>query len=553
MSDLLDQKIRSTVVELMESSPPPHPAHKALKTSIPTTSPLPFRSGLARLVTAAVVVLLVGLGVVWLTSDLTSSDVVAVPTVEGVPSPEPGFDVFGREVRLLPSTGRYRPEVPRATLQSDAVAIGQIEGTDLEVFKWETVDGEICVQVVGPDFRDTQCSDAPAGGPDPTDPLDGAEPFITAREDETGGTEVISVWRVPEETSVVLGSSAVGGVADSEDRFWQRPVSGVSAFVFASDTTRVTFDAEDTEQRTVAIAFFSPRQIVDPVQPGETQLEGSPRDLVQLDASNPVNQILAEGVDDMESFVHAADERGLRFNCGGGRGGGASHSLCLVGLNGTLIVVPFGDAPGLSARIRDLGLVEDVVVPLDRTEPVGITNLAQAGRDVQVEYFGEEIGALSRPNVATLGRDACLVGGWVLDNESFLEGYRSLLVESGMDDAEVEPLPGLYTIDMHNDGTFDATRDEWGYSVTTGGDTYVLVVSGTETGTWSTDGSTINITTDVSNVTVEVSREIDGERIPLPGQSPFEAPSIATTSDYSCSADVVTVTTNDIAWVMHRG
>jgi hypothetical protein len=45
--------------------------------------------------------------------------------------------------------------------------------------------------------------------------------------------------------------------------------------------------------------------------------------------------------------------------------------------------------------------------------------------------------------------------------------------------------------------------------VTTGGDTYVLVASGNEMGMWSTDGSAVNITSDVSDVTVEVGREIE--------------------------------------------
>ena len=403
MPDLLDQKIRSMVVQLMESSPSPHPAHQALKTPTLRTSPLPLRWGLARMAAAAVVVLAVGLGAAWLIGSLASSD--RVPVVDGVVSPEPAFDVafFGQEAALQPPTGRFQPEVPVGTLQGDAIAVGRIPDSDLEVFKWDTVDGETCVQVVGSEFRDTYCSDEPAGGLDPSDFLDGPEPFVTTRDDGSGGTEVISVWRVPEDTSVVGGLSTVGGVVDTEDRFWQRPASGVTAFVFESDTTRVTFDAVDSQQHTLAVGFFSPRQITDPVQPGETQLQGSPQDLVELDSSNPVNQILAEGSDDMDSFGQAAGERDLQFVCGGGKGGTPSRSLCLVGLDGVLIVVPFDDAPGLTARISDPGLVEDVVIPLDRTEPVGVANLSPTAGLVQIEYFGEEIGSTSRPSIFSGG------------------------------------------------------------------------------------------------------------------------------------------------------
>lgn len=399
MSEILDQKIRSTVVELMESSPPPHPAHQALKSPARGTTPLSLRSGLARMAAVAAVVLLVGLGAAWLTGYLAAPDVVAVTAVDGVASPEPEFDPsqFGREVGLQPPTGRLQPEVPSGTLDGDAVAVGQIAGTDLEVFKWDTVDGETCVQVVGPQFRDTQCSTELPQGPDPSDPLDGPEPFVTTRifGDDTG--EVISVWRVPDDTSIVLGR--IG----SADGVWQRPVSGVSAFAVAPDSSSVTLDAVDSEQRTLAVAFFSPIQTVDPVQRGETDLQGSPQDLVALEASNPVNQILFEGATDMDSFADAAEERGLQFVCGGGGGGTPSHMLCLVGLDGTLIVVPFGDEPGLTVRISDPDLAEDVVVPLDRTEPVGVTNVTGGGVPVQVEYFGDEIGSLSRPPIFSGG------------------------------------------------------------------------------------------------------------------------------------------------------
>lgn len=68
MTDPLDDKIRSTVVELLESSPEPHPADQALRPASGVTSRLRVRSGLARASAVAVIVLLVGLGAGWLAS-----------------------------------------------------------------------------------------------------------------------------------------------------------------------------------------------------------------------------------------------------------------------------------------------------------------------------------------------------------------------------------------------------------------------------------------------------------------------------------------------------
>lgn len=74
MTDWLDDKIRSTVVELVESSPEPHSAHQALRPASGVTSRLRVRSGLARAGAAAVVVLMVGLGAGWLAGRTAPTD-----------------------------------------------------------------------------------------------------------------------------------------------------------------------------------------------------------------------------------------------------------------------------------------------------------------------------------------------------------------------------------------------------------------------------------------------------------------------------------------------
>ncbi len=66
MSEGLDQKIRSAVAELVETSPPPHPAERALESHTAERRPLSLRAGLARMAVAAVAVLLVGLVGAWI-------------------------------------------------------------------------------------------------------------------------------------------------------------------------------------------------------------------------------------------------------------------------------------------------------------------------------------------------------------------------------------------------------------------------------------------------------------------------------------------------------
>lgn len=400
MSDPLDRRIRSAVVELVESSPPPHPAHEALQHRSRRPSPLSLGSGLARMTAVAVVVLLLGLAGGWLARNL-ASPVGDIPIVEGSPSPEPNFDpaLFGEEVGLLPSSGALEPDIAEGTLDGDVVAVGRVQGTDLEAFTWDTVDDETCIQVVGPEFEDSSCSREPASGRDPEDPLDVPEPFVTTRfNSETGASDVIVVWQVPDETSIVR-------LLADDDPLWQRPNSGVVALAFDPDTKRAVLDATNSEGLTVAVGFVSPRQIMDPVQPGTTEVEGAPEDLIQLDDTHPVKEIISAGATDVESFARAARDRGLQGTCGGGEGGTPSHEYCLVGLDGVLVVVPLGGEPGLTIRISDTGLVRDVVIPLDRTEPVGVANLAgggvpaAGGSPARVEYLGEEIGTLTLPSI----------------------------------------------------------------------------------------------------------------------------------------------------------
>lgn len=271
MSDRLDREIRSMVVELVESSPAPHPAQAALQSVSRVPGPVTWRSGLVRASAVAVAVLLVGLAGAWIGRNVFPSQPAAdVPIVEGTPSPVPSFDpsAYGEEVRLLPPTGDVRPDVLPGTLDGEAVAAGIIEGTDLELFSWYTTDppNGACLQVVGFRARHSTCSGTVGGD------ARVAGPLVFPRLDEATGDviDVVAAWQVPDGTAIV--------VADTSDTtIWQRPRGGVVAFVFDSETESVIFNALDVNEETVRSQGISPSQAVEPIVDQEVpSVEGVP-------------------------------------------------------------------------------------------------------------------------------------------------------------------------------------------------------------------------------------------------------------------------------------
>lgn len=401
MTDHLDREIRSAVVELVEFSPPPYPAHRVFS-STRSRSPLTLKSGLVRMGAVAVAVLAVGLAGAWIGRNLSFDGLAeSVPVIEGSFGPEPRFDpteAFGtEEMSLLPPGGELRPEVTQeaefanGVREGQFVAVGGVPGTQQEVFSWETTRDLKCVQIVGEEIRSSHCKEKPEPVSDPADTSEGPGVFWAHQNASTGEAEaeVVVVWLVPEQTSVVV--FAVG-----EELMWQRPRGAVVALAFDSETPRVILQAFDADEESLASTFFSPRDTVDPAEPGETGLEGALEDLVEIDASNPAVEILEGGATTVESFGQAARDRNLDFSCAGG-GIAPSHAVCLVGSGVVLVVVPLEGEPGVTARITDPGLAEDVVVPLDRTEPVGVRNLAGSRLEVIIEYYGEEIGGMSAP------------------------------------------------------------------------------------------------------------------------------------------------------------
>jgi hypothetical protein len=143
---------------------------------------------------------------------------------------------------------------------------------------------------------------------------------------------------------------------------------------------------------------------------------------------------------------------------------------------------------------------------------------------------------------------------WTLDSEAFVENFDAIMTEAGMPDAEVTSLDGTFEVEMNADGSYVAVRDEWGFSMGTPQGTVVIEINGTETGNWSTSGSTLNIDPGENDLTVDSSIVVDGQEIPMPGSDlPVEAPpGLATASEFQCSGDTLTLESGGVESVLNR-
>lgn len=153
------------------------------------------------------------------------------------------------------------------------------------------------------------------------------------------------------------------------------------------------------------------------------------------------------------------------------------------------------------------------------------------------------------------GGDGCLVGTWVLDSEAFVAEMAEIFSGAGMPDAEIAPLEGDFTVTLSEDGTLSALREQWGFEITTTEDsTFRVEVNGEETGTWSADGSTLTVNTDISDLIANSSIVVDGEELPMPPglEAPGIPDTIASESTYSCDGDLLTISNESATSTFNR-
>jgi len=155
---------------------------------------------------------------------------------------------------------------------------------------------------------------------------------------------------------------------------------------------------------------------------------------------------------------------------------------------------------------------------------------------------------------AAEGTDQCLVGTWLFDTGAFVGNLSTFFQDAEMPDAEISALDGDYTVEMTADGAFTGNRDGWGFLIESDQGTFRIEFNGTETGTWSADGSTLTVENRSSDLDISTTAESGGQEIELPqSQFPIETPEgIPSNTDYDCSGDVITLTNSGIETTLTR-
>lgn len=149
------------------------------------------------------------------------------------------------------------------------------------------------------------------------------------------------------------------------------------------------------------------------------------------------------------------------------------------------------------------------------------------------------------------GDDNCVEGSWDLDTDSFIDTMTSMFSTEGFE-GTVSANDGGYIVNFDSDGSFTAERVDWGFVVDTPDGVFSLTVNGTDSGTWSADGSTMTVAITSSDAVSQATVTVDGEELTMP-QSPIEPPeALAESSMYSCDGDMLTVVTEDVEIVMNR-
>lgn len=186
----------------------------------------------------------------------------------------------------------------------------------------------------------------------------------------------------------------------------------------------------------------------------------------------------------------------------------------------------------------------DTTAAPDTTEPADDTTTTEARAATTTTQAAEGGG----------GGEGCIAGTWELNNEAFLEQMTDLFSQEGMPEADVGMIEGgTFTVDLGADGSLNSMRENWGFDVMTAEGNVQIVINGTESGTWSADGTTMTIDITDSDLVSDTNIVVDGQEVPLPGGAPVDVPEgFATESEYTCSDDTLSLTNAGIVSELNR-
>jgi hypothetical protein len=147
----------------------------------------------------------------------------------------------------------------------------------------------------------------------------------------------------------------------------------------------------------------------------------------------------------------------------------------------------------------------------------------------------------------------CLVGDWELDSAAFLDEVFAA-AEAELDGGSISHGGGEYAIALAADGTFVGTRDNWQMRFEAPDGVFVTTLDGSEEGTWSVEGDTISIFTDVSNIAVSSAIEVDGElqELPFASTQTMRTDVFEGSGTFTCDGDLMTVTFEGITSELNR-
>ena len=139
---------------------------------------------------------------------------------------------------------------------------------------------------------------------------------------------------------------------------------------------------------------------------------------------------------------------------------------------------------------------------------------------------------------------ACVVGSWVVDNDSFAQHWLALVGTLGLA-ATVDSVTGVVAVDVDADGVWTITYTDWGFTsgFNSAGSQLALTLSITgvdkSTGNFLPDGSFTFLASDASSV-ITMSATAGGASVPMPSLTGAGS-AFGGTGTYACDDATMTI------------